>query len=55
MLTNQAIKEFQKIYSQTYGRELSSPEATEQATQMIRLYKVVLGYHFSINQQSESQ
>lgn len=44
MLSQQAIEEFQEIYFQTYGKELSFAEAAEQATQMIRLYKIVLGY-----------
>lgn len=43
MLSHQAIKEFQEIYFQTYGIELSFPEATKQAMQMIQLYKIVLG------------
>ena len=44
MLSKQAIEEFQEIYFKTYGEELSFVEATEQATQMIQLYKVVLGF-----------
>ena len=42
MLSKQAIEEFQEIYLKTYGKELSFPEASEQAHQMIRLFKFVL-------------
>jgi len=51
MLSEQAIKEFQEIYLKTYGEELPFAQATEQATQMIQLYKVVLG--FPCNNQSK--
>ena len=44
MLSKQAIEEFQGIYLKTYGKELSFDEAALQASQMIRLYKVILGY-----------
>jgi hypothetical protein len=42
MLSKQAIEEFQEIYLKTYGKELSFAEASEQAHQMIRLFKFVL-------------
>ena len=44
MLTKQAIEEFQGIYLQTYGKELSVDEATAQAHQLIRFCKFALGY-----------
>ena len=44
MLTKQAIEEFQGIYLQTYGKELSFDEATAQAHQLIRFCKFALGY-----------
>ena len=44
MLTKQAIEEFQGIYFQTYGKELSFDEATAQAHQLIRFCKFALGY-----------
>ena len=44
MLSEQAIKEFQEIYFKTYGEELPFAQAIEQATQMIQLYKIVLGF-----------
>ena len=47
MLSKQAIEEFQEIYFKTYGEELSFAEAAQQATQMIQLYKVVLGLPFN--------
>lgn len=43
MLSKEAIQEFQGIYLQTYGEELSFAEAAEQAHQLIRLYKIVFG------------
>lgn len=42
MLSKQAIEEFQEIYLKTYGKALSFAEASEQAHQMIRLFKFVL-------------
>ncbi|HOY08845.1 MAG TPA: hypothetical protein PLB05_02075 [Candidatus Omnitrophota bacterium] len=44
MLTQKAIEEFQEIYLQTYGKELSFDEATAQAHQLIRFCKFALGY-----------
>ncbi len=44
MLSKQAIEEFQEIYLQTYGKELSFAEATEQALRLIRFCKFALGY-----------
>jgi len=41
MLSKEAIKEFQSIYAQTFGEELSLEEATEHAMRLIRLYRVV--------------
>lgn len=47
MLSKQAIEKFQEIYLKAYGKGLSFAEAAEQATQIIRLYKAVLGYPLS--------
>jgi len=44
MLTQKAIEEFQEIYLQTYGKELSFAESTEQALRLIRFCKFALGY-----------
>lgn len=44
MLTQKAIEEFQVIYLQTYGKEISFAEATEQALRLIRFCKFALGY-----------
>ena len=54
MLSKQAIEEFQGIYLKTYGKELSFAEAAEQAHQMIRLFKFVLGYPLN-NQTKDSK
>ena len=43
MLSKEAIQEFQGIYLQTYGKELSFDEATAQAHQLIRFCKFALG------------
>ena len=42
MLSKQAIEEFQKLYQETFGTELSFAEATEQASQLLKFYKIVL-------------
>lgn len=44
MLTKQAIEEFQEIYFQTYGKEISFAEAAEQALRLLRFCKFALGY-----------
>ena len=44
MLSKEAIQEFQGIYLQTYGKELSFAEATEQALRLVRFCKFALGY-----------
>ena len=51
MLTKEAIQEFQGIYFQTYGKELSFDEATAQAHQLILFCKFALGY--PLNYQTE--
>ena len=43
MLSKEAIEEFQMIYAQTYGEELSFAEAHEHATRLINFYKVIFG------------
>jgi len=50
MLTQKAIEEFQEIYLQTYGKELSFAEAAEQALRLLRFCKFALGYpiHFPV-------
>ena len=42
MLTKEAIESFQEIYQQEFGKELSVSDATEQGSDLIRLYKLVL-------------
>jgi len=44
VLSEQAIEEFRKMYSETYGEELSFDEAAEQAVQLIRFCKFALKY-----------
>ena len=51
MLTKQAIEEYQGIYFQKYGKELSFDEATAQAHHLIRFCKFALGY--PLNYQTE--
>jgi len=53
MLSKEAIQEFQGIYFQTYGKELSFDEATAQAHQLIRFCKFALGY--PLNYQTEDK
>lgn len=42
MLSKLAVEEFQKIYEKEFGIRLSMTEATEQASNLIRLFKSVL-------------
>jgi len=42
MLSKKAIKEFREIYHQEFGAWLSVAEATEKATQLFGLFKVLL-------------
>jgi len=42
MLSKEAVEEFKQIYLQTYGKELSSNDAEEQAYQLLRIYKTIL-------------
>ena len=53
MLSKEAIQEFQRIYFQTYGKDLSFDEATVQAHQLIRFCKFALGY--PLNYQTEGK
>jgi len=42
MLTKESIEKFQEIYQQEFRKELSVKEATEQGSDLIRLYKLAL-------------
>jgi len=42
MLTKEAIEEFRDVYYREFGIRLSMTEATEQASNLIRLFKSVL-------------
>lgn len=42
MLSEQAIKKFAAIYQSEFGVQLSFEEATDKATALIRLFKLIL-------------
>lgn len=42
MLSKQAIEEFTDIYLKEFGLELSFKEASEQALNLLRLYKTIV-------------
>ena len=42
MLTKEAIEEFQDVYFKEFGIRLSMTEATEKASDLMRLYNSVL-------------
>lgn len=41
-LSEQAIREFQVIYAEEFGEELSAADAQEMALRVLRLFQVVL-------------
>ena len=41
MLSDEAVKEFQKLYKAQFGIELTWQDAAEKALRLLRLYKVV--------------
>lgn len=41
MLSEQAIKEFQKIYLKKYGYELPFEKAKEEAVKLLQLFKLI--------------
>ncbi len=41
MLNKQAIEEYQKIYKEEFGEEISEDEAIEQGERLIQLFKVI--------------
>ena len=43
MLSEKAIMEYQKLYKQTYGKEISYETAADQAEQLIGLVRAVYG------------
>ncbi len=55
MLTQKAIEEFQEIYLQTYGKELSFAEAAEQALRLLRFCKFALGYPIHANEDGKDE
>jgi hypothetical protein len=40
-IKNQSIKEFQEIYKEEFGKEISKQKALELATNLINLYKII--------------
>lgn len=42
MLTKEAIMEFNKIYKEEFGEELPMDQATEKATLVLNLFKVLI-------------
>jgi hypothetical protein len=42
MLSQQAIMEYQKLFRQTYGKEISYEQAMEQGEKLIQLVQAVL-------------
>lgn len=43
MLPPEAIKEYQRLYRERYGVDLSDAEASFRANNLVRLYRAVLG------------
>ena len=43
MLPKEAIQEFQKIYKERFGVDLSDAEASFRANNLVNLYRAVLG------------
>jgi hypothetical protein len=41
MLPEVAIKEYQKLYKQTYGKELTLDEATTRANEFMNFFKII--------------
>lgn len=41
MLSAQAIKGFKEIYRQEYGKLISDTEASEKATKLLNLFKII--------------
>ena len=41
MLTDEQITEFQKIYLQTFGREIDKKEAIIKGIQLVRLLQII--------------
>jgi hypothetical protein len=41
ILPREAIEEFKQIYKKEFGEELSDQDATERATKLLDLYKVI--------------
>lgn len=41
MLSKQAVMDYQKIYKQTFGEEISYEEAERQGIRLLRLFKVI--------------
>ncbi len=41
MLSQQAIMEYQKLYKQTFGKEISYEKALEEGTRLVDLVRVV--------------
>jgi hypothetical protein len=40
-LSNRAVTEYQQIYKQEFGEEISSEEAKEQGIRLLRLFNII--------------
>ena len=49
-MNKQSIKEFQEIYKEEFGKEISNQKALKLATNLINIYKVI----YSSNQKEET-
>jgi hypothetical protein len=41
MLSKQAVMDYQKIYKQTFGEEISYEEAERQGIRLLRLFRII--------------
>ena len=42
MLSKQAIEEYQKIFKEEYGQELTFAEAEEQGTRLLKFFEILI-------------
>ena len=42
MLSNQAIEEYQKIFKEEFGQEITTAEAEEQGTRLLKFFETLI-------------
>ena len=55
MLSKQAIEEYQKIFKEEFGQEITIAEAEEQGTRLLKFFEILIKIDVQKNNASKTQ